>query len=694
MTMRVNDSDQDAEVFSAEREGIAKRERVFTKIMVESLPGSFSISDANGQLVWWNTCYRENVLGKDEQKMFSTNALEVFHPDDRAFVAEKMLNVLNLGIEETDEARVLLRGGPKFQWRMITGKRIIVDGEPFAIAVGIDITERKRFEAMSAFRLRLHDMVESASLKELMQATIDEVERMTESSIGFFHIVAEDHTTFLTRVFSTDKQVVDAVRCSISLNEAELLADAIRKRGLVIDNRYNTSPQYGNAPDVDSVIQRILFLPLIQGGAVAAVFCIGGKSYDYDEDDAIMVGTLVNFAWDIISRKRAELSEQKIQESLFQSQKMEMVGQLAGGIAHDFNNMLGVILGNVEIAIHQLDIEGPLLENMKAILKATEQSSTLCNQLVAFSRKQCVMPLVLDLNVMVERMLAVLRRFIGENISVVWIPCNQSTSIKIDPAQIDLILGNLCVNSRDAIDGIGKITIETSKVHVYKDECVTAHCCKVPGDYVTLSVTDNGCGIEKKHLPHLFEPFFTTKKKRIGTGMGLATIYGIIKQNGAFIECLSELGKGTTFTIWFPRSIGYADPNKSDFSVPHGQKKEVVLLVEDEPDILSICKLMLEKGGYTVLDAASPSEAIRIAEGHKGEIQLLVTDVVLPEMNGCDLSKRVQVTSPNLKTLFISGYTSDIVENEGVLDPDVNYLQKPFPIKALLAAVHKMLNPP
>ncbi len=693
MMMKADDSDHNADAFSAERAGIVKRERVFTKVMVESLPGSFSISDARGILVWWNTYYRDNILGKEEREMFSTNVLEVFHPDDRAFALEKMLNVLNLGIEETDEARVLLRGGPKFQWRMITGKRIIVDGEPFVVAVGIDISERKRFEAITAFRIRLHDMVESASLEELLTATIDEVERLTESSFGFFHVVADDQATFSSRIFSTGTKMVDAEQRNASLNEAEFLAEAIQKRELVIDNAYNRSPHCGGATNVESATRRILFIPLMRGAVVTALLCIGGKSFDYDEDDAMVVTVLVNFAWDIVSRKRAELSEQKIQESLVQSQKMELVGQLARGIAHDFNNMLGVILGNVEIAIHQLDIEEPLLENMKAILKATEQSSTLCNQLIAFSRKQCVMPLVLDLNVMVERMLAILRRLIGENISLVWMPGHQSMSIKIDPAQIDLILGNLCVNSRDAIDNIGTITIETSSAHVYKAECVTGHCCKVPGDYVTLSVTDNGCGIEKKHLPHLFEPFFTTKEKRIGTGMGLATIYGIIKQNGASIECLSEPGKGTTFTIWFPRSVGYADQNESNILVSPGHNKEVILLVDDEPDILSICKLMLENGGYMVLDAVLPSEAIRIAEGHKGEIQLLVTDVVLPEMNGCDLSKKVQETSPNLKTLFMSGYTIDIVDSEGVLDMGVNYLQKPFPIKALLVAVRKILNP-
>ncbi len=693
--MKETDCDKEKNDISAEREGIGKRERAFTKIMIESLPGSFSISDANGRLVWWNTYYQAVLVGKDDHEMFSTNALEVFHPDDRAFVLDKMLNVLNQeGIEETGEGRVLLRGGPKFQWRMITGKRIIIDDEPFVVAVGIDITERKRLEAITAFRLRLHDIMDTASLDELLRVAIDEVERLTESSIGFFYVVSDDQVKFSMRVRSTSTQNLEEEQHNISLNEEEILAVAMQQRDVVIFNNYEASIKHGDAPDADSAIKRLLLIPLMRGVTAHALLCVGGKSYDYDEDDSIMAGILANFAWDVFSRKRAELSEQKIQKSLFQSQKMELVGQLAGGIAHDFNNMLGVIHGNAEIAMNQEAIDGPLLDNIKAILKAAEHSSYLCNQLIAFSRNQCVMPIVFDLNTMVERVLGILKRLIGENITLVWIPDPRTLSVKIDPEQIDLILGNLCVNSRDAIHGIGKITIKTSRIHVGKSECADGHPCKEPGNYAVLSVTDDGCGVAKKILPFIFEPFFTTKEKRTGAGMGLATVYGIIKQNGASIECTSEPGRGTTFTIWFPQQTGYAYADLHDGNQPAlstAQCKELILLVDDAPDNLSICKLVLENRGYGVLDAASPSTAIRIADEYKCQIKLLITDVVLPEMNGCDLSKRLQLTSPKLKTLFMSGYAADTVTNQGEFDLKVNFIQKPFSIKTFLAAVDKIL---
>jgi two-component system cell cycle sensor histidine kinase/response regulator CckA len=675
--------------FSAHGEVIRSHERAFTKAMVESLPGSFSINDANGKLVWWNAYYRDEIVGKEDAEMFFTDAMEVFHPDDQSFAVEKMLNVLKFGIEETAEGRVMLRGGPKCQWRMITGKRLIIDDNPFVVAVGIDITERKRFEAITAFRLRLLDMVETHSVEELFRATLDEAERLTESSIGFIQVISDDQMSSLLPILSTKTQVLEEKGDGLLLNEAKIVADAIGERRLVIDNHYGAST---NSCGASCDHKRILFLPLMRGGMVTEVLCVSDKSYDYDEDDARTVDALANLVLDIVSRKRAEISEQKIQEVLLQAQKMEMVGQLAGGIAHDFNNMLGIILGNVEMAMNRHEIEEPLLSYMKVILRATEHSADLTRQLLAFSRKQTVMPIVLDLNIMVERMLTVLRRLIGENISLVWKPEQQRTSVKIDPSQIDLILGNLCVNSRDAIQGMGKITIETSRVYVEKAQYIAGHSCKEPGDYVILSVTDNGCGINKKDLPHIFEPFFTTKEKRNGTGMGLSTIYGIVKQNNAFIECLSEQGRGTTVNIFLPLHIGYTDQDESEPSTPSiGRSKEMILLVEDEPDILNICKLMLENKGYGVLDAAAPGDAIRIAHEYGGKIHLLITDVVLPEMNGCDLSRQLQSICPNLKTLFMSGYTTEDIPNLGELDLGVNFIQKPFSFKSLLVAIHKIL---
>ncbi|MGB7512479.1 MAG: GAF domain-containing protein, partial [Pelodictyon phaeoclathratiforme] len=365
--MTVDGDKKKTDTCSFEEERIGVRERAFTKAMVESLPGSFSINDAHGRLVWWNAYHRDVIVGKDESEMFETNAMEVFHPDDRAFALEKMLNVLNFGTEETSEGRVMLRGGPKFQWRMITGKRIIIEDHPFVVAVGIDITERKRFEAIMAFRLLLLEMAENSTAEELLRATLDEAERLTESIIGFFNVITDDQKTFSIRVSSLSRQIKTQVpegeENAIGLDEEEILTDAIRERRSVIDNNYTGSLNCFSAQDPHVSVKRILFIPLMRGATVTALLCVGGKSYDYDDDDARTVGVLANLAWDIVSRKRAELSEKKIQEVLLQAQKMELLGQLAGGIAHDFNNMLGIILGNAETAMKRQVIEEPLLGN-------------------------------------------------------------------------------------------------------------------------------------------------------------------------------------------------------------------------------------------------------------------------------------------------------------------------------------------
>ena len=667
-------------------------ESAFSKAVVESIPGSFSINDANGQLVWWNAYHRDEIVGKPEHEMPYTNALDVFHPDDKAYALESMQNILKFGIEVTSEGKVLLCGGPKFQWRMITGRRIIVNGNPFVIAIGIDITERKRFEAITAFRLHLLHM-ESNSIEELLRATLDEAERLTESSIGFCHFIAEDSSIPVLRVLSSSMQVkmqsMEGKENYPSFTEDEMMAEVVREHNGVIYNGAIPANRHDD-PDSSSQIQRRIFIPLTRGVTVSAIFCVGDKPYDYDEDDLRMVSALANLAWDIVARKRAEQSEQKIQEVLLQAQKMELVGQLAGGIAHDFNNMLGIILGNVEIVISMYSIEDSVLTNLKTILKAVEQSADLTRQLLAFSQKQAVMPIVLDLNTMVERMLPFLRRLIGENISLVWIPERHRTLIKIDPSQIDLILGNLCVNSRDAISGIGKIIIKTEMVHVDKAECIAGHPCKKPGNYVRLIVTDNGCGIDKKDLPHIFEPFFTTKGVKRGTGMGLSTVYGIVKQNNSFIDCRSELDRGSSFIIYLPLHSGYEGMEQREQPSPISHRKETILLVEDEPDILNICKFTLENNGYTVLNAATPGEAISIANKHKSQIHLLLTDVVLPEMNGCDLSKKLLSLYPDLRTLFMSGYTNDIITGHGLLDPGVNFIQKPFSTNTLLLSLQNI----
>ncbi|MFA5180888.1 MAG: PocR ligand-binding domain-containing protein [Syntrophales bacterium] len=395
---------------------------------------------------------------------------------------------------------------------------------------------------------------------------------------------------------------------------------------------------------------------------------------------------------DITERKQAEDAQVKLEAQLFQSQKMESVGRLAGGVAHDFNNLLGVILGHAEMALDQVDQAEPVHADLEEIRKAANRSADLTRQLLAFARQQVVSPKVLDLNDTVEGMLKLLRRLIGEDINLSWQPGASLWPIKIDPSQIDQILANICVNARDAISDVGKMIIETEN-SAFDDGYCADHVGFVPGEYVRLTLSDDGCGMNKETLSHLFEPFFTTKGVGKGTGLGLATVYGIVKQNNGFINVYSEPDQGTTFKIYLPRHVGKATQMQKEAPAePVARGHETILLVEDERTLLDLSKIMLEKQGYRVLTAGTPGEAIRLAEEKAGEIQLLMTDVVMPGMNGRDLAKKMLSLYPNLKCLFASGYTANVIAHHGVLDEDVYFIQKPFSRIDLAAKIREVLD--
>ncbi len=395
---------------------------------------------------------------------------------------------------------------------------------------------------------------------------------------------------------------------------------------------------------------------------------------------------------DITERKRAEKEQEKLQAQLTQAQKMESMGRLAGGVAHDFNNMLSVIIGQAEIAMMQMGIEKHLYSQLKEIKEAAKRSADLVRQLLAFARKQTIAPKVLNLNDTVEGMLKIIQRLIGENIQLLWQPGENLWKINMDPTQIDQILANLCVNARDAIVGTGKVAIETGNVTLDED------CCgllleAVPGDYVLLAVQDEGCGMSEETLNQLFDPFFTTKGVGKGTGLGLPMVYGIVRQNKGFINVYSEPGKGTAFKIYIPRHLGEDEKEHApdvDRSMTGGN--ETVLLVEDEQMLLQMGMEMLKKLGYKVLAAGSPSEAVKIAEEHKNDIHLLITDVIMPEMNGKQLADKLLSLYPNLKLLFMSGYTADVISYHGVLSPGVQFIQKPFSTKDIAAKVREVLE--
>ena len=395
---------------------------------------------------------------------------------------------------------------------------------------------------------------------------------------------------------------------------------------------------------------------------------------------------------DITDRRRAEEEKEKLQAQLTQAQKRESIGRLAGGVAHDFNNMLGVIIGRAEMALEETDPALPIHTDLAEIHKAAERSANLTRQLLAFARRQNIAPQVLDLNEVVEGMLKMLRRLIGEDIDLAWLPQTGLWPVNVDPSQVDQILANLCVNARDAIGGIGKMSIETANIALDEDFCA-GHQGFIQGEYVRITVSDNGCGMDRETLDHIFEPFFTTKGVGKGTGLGLSTTYGAVKQSSGFINVYSEPGQGTTFTIYLPRHKGKTKQIENETRVqPAAKGNETILVAEDEPAMLKLTTNILKRQGYTVLAAITPFDAIRLARDYQGEIHLLITDVVMPDMNGRDLSEKLLSIYPLLHTLFMSGYTANIILDNVNTDKVRHFIQKPFTAKALAAKVRDVLD--
>lgn len=402
---------------------------------------------------------------------------------------------------------------------------------------------------------------------------------------------------------------------------------------------------------------------------------------------------LFSIIYDVTEKVRAQQENEKLQAQLLQAQKMESVGRLAGGVAHDFNNMLQAILSAADLALPDLPRDSTTRECLQEIQTCAKHSAELTQQLLAFARKQTISPKVLDLNETVAGMLKMLRRLIGEDIELLWSPGKNLDLVNMDPSQVDQILANLCVNARDAIgSAIGRVSIETSNAMV-DSAFVIDHPEAQIGEYVRLAVSDNGAGMTPETRAHLFEPFFTTKKLGQGTGLGLATIYGIVRQNNGFIRVSSAQNRGTTFEIFLPRHSGREAPSEQNASVPSlGGGNETILLVEDEASILRGLQLVLGKLGYRVLGARTPREAFQLANNHRDDIHLLLTDLVMPEMNGRELANKLLTQFPNLKFIFMSGYAADTIAQRGVLDPNLRYLSKPFSAHTLANAVRETLD--
>jgi PAS domain S-box-containing protein len=399
------------------------------------------------------------------------------------------------------------------------------------------------------------------------------------------------------------------------------------------------------------------------------------------------------FAEDVTERRALE-------QQLRQSQKMEAVGRLAGGIAHDFNNLLMVISGYSEFLLERLGAEPHLRGPAQEIARAAERASSLTRQLLAFSRKQMLAPRIVNLNDVATENIKMLTRMIGEDIDLVMVPSPNLWPVRADAGQIEQVIMNLAVNARDAMPSGGKLTIETSNVALDEDYA-RFHAPLRPGDYVMIAISDTGAGMDSDTQSHIFEPFFTTKGTK-GTGLGLSTVYGIIKQSGGYIWVYSEVGRGTTFKIYLPRiaSTGetaaqVAAPGFSNNDVRNNNVEpgtETILLVEDEANLRYLARQYLEKQGYKVIEAADGAVAMQIAVAHEKVIHLLLTDVIMPGMNGRELAQRISEIRPNVKILYMSGYTENVIGHNGMLDAGVRLLQKPFNLRDLKSKVREVLD--
>jgi len=396
---------------------------------------------------------------------------------------------------------------------------------------------------------------------------------------------------------------------------------------------------------------------------------------------------------DITDRKHAEEEKQKLQSQLLQSQKMESIGRLAGGVAHDFNNMLCVILGYTELITARLPVDDPLLRDLQAIEKAACHSRDVTAQLLAFSRKQLIAPRPVNLNTIISVAKETLAPLIGEDVELQFYPGPGLWNILFDPAQLEQILVNLAVNARDALPSGGKLIIKTTNISLDEASC-REQSGLMPGDHVLLEVNDNGLGMDTETLAHIFEPFFTTKDVGEGTGLGLATVYGIIEQNGGFIHVSSEPGRGTTFKVYIPKGAEQerAPVKTARPSVASGTG--TILLVEDDMMVSRMTAEMLQSIGYTVLIANNAVDALSLCENNHSPIELLLTDVVMPKMNGKELRDRIKILRPEIKVLFMSGYTSNIIVQHGISGEGVHFIQKPFNLTDFALKLRHVLGTP
>lgn len=621
--------------------------------------GSWTWHIESNRLEWSEQMFR--IFGIDSDG-FSGDLSEVLagaiHPDDLATVEQANMSVVREKKATSLEYRILQPDGTERRVWAEPGELILDDAGKPAVLRGIvqDITERRQVEQN----------------QKLMAAMLD----ATPGFVGF----ADAKNTQVQYINPGGRKMV-GIQPQVDVTQLKIA---------------DVHPEWTNK------LLRDEFIP----AAIRDGMWIGESAFlDRNRREIPVLMALLahksakgevefisTVSIDITDLKRAEEEKQKLQTQLQQAMKMEAVGRLAGGVAHDFNNLLTAIIGNVTLALMELSPSDPSAKILIEANRASERAARLTQQLLAFSRRQIIEPKVLDLNDMITGLKSMLSRLIGENIELLTVLGRGLGPVKVDLGQVEQILANLVVNARDAMPDGGKLSIETANADLDDDYCAR-HPDATPGRFVMVTVSDTGCGMSEEVRAQLFEPFFTTKPKGSGTGLGLATIYGAVRQSGGSIEVHSEEGNGAMFRIYFPRVEGQAlrqqlDPETPD--LPGGS--ENVLVVEDEEIVRGVCVKFLERLGYTVMQASNGEEAIEMAKDHGGRIDLLVTDVVMPGMNGRELADLLVTFHPETKVIFTSGYTEDAIVNHGVLNEEVAFVRKPYTLSKLARVARGVLE--
>ncbi len=638
-------------------EALSKSEERYRMLVEESFDGVWiqkgvKIAFANRRL--------HEMLGYEPGELEGRNHWIVYHPDYQALTRERaQARLRGESPPSTYEVKFLRKDGSSF-WGEINAKVINYLGEPGIQVWARDISERKQAEeTLHAERERFRSLSENAPFGMAMidkDGTFKYINPKFKELFGYDLNDVPDGKTWFRKAYPDPTYRHNVI--SAWLDDL-------------------TSSEFGEK-------RPRIFKVKCKDGTEKIIHFI---SVQLETGENLMA------CEDITERVRAEQALQETQEQLRQAQKMEAIGRLAGGIAHDFNNLLTVIKGYSELSLLGLREGDPLKDNLNEIYKAGERAANLTRQLLAFSRKQILEFKVLNLNALIQDLDKMLHRILGEDIELIYRLSEDAGKVKTDPGQIEQVILNLAVNARDAMPSGGKLFIETNRVDVGETNRLAYPDIGL-GSYVRLTITDTGVGMTREVKEHLFEPFFTTKAKGKGTGLGLSTVYGIVKQSGGNINVSSEPGCGTTFNIYLPRVEEEEDIlKKDDHQTSPGIGNETILIAEDERSVRELAVRILKVRGYQIYEVPDGLEALRMVQDHPDrKIDLLLTDVVMPGMSGKELADRLKVSKPDLKVLFISGYTDDAIVHHGVLDKGVNFVQKPFTPEALAKKVREVLD--